>query len=87
MIRWMSCCRATSPSKHKDSSTEASEHIDSVTEALELLSTERNFLVHVGSIWDSVSSTSILSLPGLDDAEENRCEGGACEEYTECGWV
>ena len=83
----MSSCKATSPSEHKDSSTEALKHIDSVTEASELLSTERSFSMHIGSIWDSVSSTSILSLPGLDDAEENRCEGGACEEYIECGWV
>ena len=86
MIRWMSRCKATSPLEHKDSSIEALEHIDSVMEASELSSTEGNFSVHV-SMWDSVSSASILSLPGLEDAKEKRCEGVACDEYKECGWV
>ena len=72
MIRWMLRCKATSPSEHKDSSTEASEDIDSVTEALELSSTERSFSVHVGSMWVRVGSASVISLPVIEDAEEKR---------------
>ena len=75
----MSRCKATSPSEHRDLSTEASEHRDSVTEASELSSTERNFLVHVGSKWVSVSLASALLLLAFDDAEEIRGEGEICE--------
>ena len=72
MICWMLRCKATSPSKHKDSSTEASERIDLVTEASELSSTKRSFSVHVGSMWIRVSSVSIILLPVFEDAEEKR---------------
>ena len=81
MICWMSRCKATSPSEHRDSSTEASEHRDSVTKASELL---RNISMHVSSVWVRVS------LPTREvfvAAEVIRWEGGTCEEYLECGWV
>ena len=68
----MSRCKATSPSEHRDLSTEASEHKDLVTEASELSSTERNFSMHVGFKWVSVSLALALTLPAFDDAEEIR---------------
>ena len=70
MICWMLCCKSTSSSKHKDLPKEASEDIDSVTEASELSSTERSFLVHVGSMWVSEGTALDISLTVNEGAEE-----------------
>ena len=68
----MSRCKATSPSEHMDSSTEALEHRDSVTEASEWLGTEGRSSGHAGSKWVSECRASAVTGSAIEDSEEIR---------------
>ena len=68
----MSRCKATSPSEHRDSSTEALEHRDSVIEASEWPSTERRSSVHAGSKWVNECKAPALMVPAIEEFEDIR---------------
>ena len=81
-------CKSTSSSEHMESSKEvseeASEDKDSLLEASELSGTEESFSEHVGIMWVDESAVLELSLPRIEEEEEEGREGEACKEG---GWV
>ena len=68
----------------KEVSEEASEDKDSLLEASELSGIEESFSEHVGIMWVDESAVSELSLPRIEEEEEEGREGEACKEG---GWV
>ena len=68
----------------KEVSEEASEDKDSLLKASELSGTEESFSEHDGIKWVDEGAVSELSLPIIEEKEEEGREGEACEEG---GWV
>ena len=81
-------CKSISSSEHMESSKEvleeASEDKDSLSEASKLSGTEESYSEHVRIKWVDESAVSELSLPRIEEEEEEGREGEACEEG---GWV